>query len=204
MIFVSCLALSLILNKVSFAQEADVAEPVPPCSCSHCQCAAAPSALPFAYPPCLYPSCHYPLCHAPKACGCRLVANLAARHSLPVATPCPEMAMGPVAAPVAPYPYGMSDLSPRAVRRAARFVPQPYPYPMAQYPMPVPVAVAAPPALPAPDPAVPGYAPVVQTGKRNVLRNGDAPVINFMSIVRTPQQPFAGYYYPYPPAQPQL
>jgi hypothetical protein len=192
MILVSCFALIFVLSNVSFAQDADVAEPAAPCSCSQCQCAAAPSALPFAYPPCPCPPYH-------KAFGTRLATLVARRHALPFAAPYPEVAMGPVTAPVAPYPYGISDLKPRAIRRAARLAPRPQPYPV-----PVPVAVAAPPALPAPDPAVPGYAPIVQTGRRNLQRNGDAPVINFMSIVRTPRDPFAGYYPYYPmPAQPQ-
>ena len=194
MILVSCVALLLVLSKANFAQEVDVEDFPPACSC--CYCAAAPAPLPFAYPP----------CPAPKHFGSRLAA-IAAKRTLPFGTPYPGMPvspvspiaapypvapMGPVAAPY-PYPFGVADLKLRAVRRAARLAPRPQPYPV-----PVPVAVAAPPALPVPE----APAPVVQTGRRNIQRNGDAPVINFMSIVRT-QQPFPGYY-PYPvPMQPQ-
>ena len=191
MILVSCFSLLFVLSNVSFAQEVEVADFDPVCSCP--LSAVAPAPLPFVYPP-------YP---APKFFGHRLAA-IVAKRTVPFGTPYPGVPMGPVAAPypsvpmgpvAAPYPYGVTDLKHRAIRRAARLAPRPQPYPV-----PVPVAVA-PPAVPAPEAAVAGTGPVVQTGRRNLQRYGDAPVINFMSIVRTPPQP---YYYPMPvPAQPQ-
>ena len=202
MILVSCFALLLVLSKASFAQDFDdVDDPAPACSCCYCMAMGAPAPMPFAYPPC--PA-------APRHFGSRLAA-LVGRHTLPFGTPYPGMPMSPALAPypaypatpvgpvAAPYPYGVTDLKYRAVRRAARLAPPPQPYPV-----PVPMAVAPPQVLPAPAPEgyAPGAAPVVQTGRRNLQRYGDAPVINFMSIVRT-QQPYP--YYPYPmPVQPQF
>jgi len=187
MILVSCFALILILSKMSFAQDVDVVvEPVPPCSCSHC--AATPPVLPFAAPyPIPYP---YPYKPYPHRIG---------------GLPYPP-AVGPA---VAPYPYEVASLKTRiAARRAARLAAKSLlaPAPVAVAP-PAPVAVA-PPDLPAPDAAaIPGNGQVVQTGKWNSLRQrtGDAPVINFMSIVRAPREPYAGYYpYPMPAPYPPM
>lgn len=185
LILVSCFAVVLILSKVSFAQEEVVAEPAAPCACCYC----TTSALPFAYPP-------YP---AQRGFG----NKFAARRSLP-----PQVL--PQVEPVAfPYPYGVSDLKPLAVRRAARLAPQPQPYPVA---VPVPAALPGPPAPVAPLAYAPApssmntHGPVGQTGQKNALfqRSGAPMSINFLSLVRAPRDPYAGYSFYPAPVQPQL
>jgi hypothetical protein len=172
----------LILSQVSFAQEA---APEP-----------GVSAVPFTY-----------MAPAQKLFGGKFSAivgkRLRAPQMLPVAVPGDA-----VAAPVAlPYPYGISDLRPSAVRRVARLT-----QPQIKYvPYPVPVAVAPPAGA---DPAaaaggVPGgsaiYAPgpVAQTGQKNFLtQRSGGPVINLMSIVRLPRSSYDPYV-SYPPYQAQ-
>ena len=186
LLLVSCFVVLLILSKVSFSQEA-ATEPLAPCPCVHC--GGVQAAMPFAYPP-------YP---APRTFGSRL-AGLAAKRAMPFGQP-------PVAFEGLPsqYQYSVMDLKPRAVRRIARMTPQPQPYP-------VPVMVPGPPVGPVQPVAVTdatsySHGPVTQTGQRNTLLQrsgggGISPVINFLSIVRAPREPYAGYYPPYPtPAQ---
>ena len=196
LLFASCFAVMLILSQVSFSQALAPLPPpteatdelAAPCACA--QCSGTPSVVPFGYPP-------YPYV-APKAFGGRLAERRAMR-AMPIAAP--AFAADPVAAP---YPFTVADLKPRAVRRAARLAPQP---PACPYPAPVttavpPVAVAAPhAAVPAGMAMYPqGPGPAGQIGQKNTLfqRTGTSgPVINFLSIVRTPRDPYAGYY-PYP------
>ena len=183
LLLVSCCAMVLVLSKMSFAQEAAV-EAAAPCPCVNCG-VDAPLVAPFAYPP-------------QRQFGNRLTALMARRsvapQMLPPVAPGPECvaAHGPL-----PYPYGVSDLRPRAVRRVARLTPQPVPQPV-----PYPVAVV-PPVAPPVDMTPGAYAPgpIAQTGLRNtsIQRSGSVvPVINFLSIIRAPREGF----YPLP-AQPQ-
>jgi len=195
LLLASCFAVTLILSQVSFSQEALSPLPPPteatdefatPCPCA--QCTGNPSMVPFGYPP-------YP---APKVFGSRLAAfgERRAMRSMPLAAP--ALAADPVALP---YPFSVSDLKPRAIRRAARLAPQPQPYPVpvaAPIPHPVPHAV-----VPAGMPVYP-QGPAAQVGQKNTLlqRTGTSgPVINFLSIVRAPRDPYAGYY-PYPMVPP--
>ena len=163
LLLVSCFAVILILSKVSFAEEAVAAD------AATCPCEVSSSALPFAYPP-------YPF-H--RGFDGRFVAR---RFAAPQALPLPEPLESPAAAAF-PYPYGISDLKSRAVRRAARLTPKPQPYPVA-----VPVAVAPPVATADSDVGAYAPGPVSQWGKKNysVQRSG-APVINFLSVVRGPR-----------------
>jgi len=181
-VLVSCFAVLLVLSNVSFAQEGVAAEGAP-CVC--CSCPAVAPALSFAYPP-------YP---AQKTFGGRL-ATLTSRCALaPKAPVCPQQVL-PFPAPPQAYtgcPYGTPALNPRAVRRAVRLAPQPYAF------LPPGVAVAPPVAPPVPilAPAPVPQFPVAQMGDSNRVfqRVGGAPVINFLSIVRAPRDPYAGYYY---------
>ena len=182
LLLVSCCAAVFILSQVSFAQEA-VIEPVVPCTCVNCEGAPSPFAAPFAYPP-------------QRQFGNRLAAAMARRSIAPQMLP-PAAPIAPVAdcsaapGPI-PYPYGVSDLRPRSVRRVARLTPHPQPVPA-----PYPVAVM-PPVAPAPiidlTPGAYAPGPIAQTGLRNmsVQRSGSiVPVINFLSVVRAPRD---GYY----------
>ena len=180
LLLVSFCAMVLVLSNVSFAQDAAV-DPAAPCPCANCE-AATPFAAPFAYPP--------------QKLGSRLSTALMARRAVApqMLPPVAPVADCPAAGPI-PYPYGVSDLRPRAVRRVARLTPQPQPFPA-----PYPVAVmppAAPPAEVTPGAFAPGA--VAQTGLRNanIQRSGSiVPVVNFLSIIRTPYQ--HGGYYPLP------
>jgi hypothetical protein len=196
LLFASCFAVTLILSQVSFSQAltplphptevADVT--AAPCPCA--QCTGAQSMVPYGCPP----------APAPRIFGGKLAAfgERRAMRSMPLAAP--AFAADPVAMP---YQFSVSDLKPRAIRRAARLVPQPQPYP-------VPAAIPHPVAVPAPHAVVPAGMPMYppgpagQVGQKNTLlqRTGTSgPVINFLSIVRTPRDPYAGYY-PYPVAPP--
>ena len=187
LLLVSFCAVVLVLSKMSFAQEA-IVDPTAPCPCANCA-TGMPHATPFAYP-------------QQRQFGSRLTALIGRRPAAPQMLPhdAPMMPVADVAAPgPLPYPYGVSDLRPRAVRRVARLTPQP-PQPV---PTPYPVAVmppVAPPVEVAPGAYAPG--PIAQTGLRNtsIQRSGSVvPVINFLSIIRTPYQ--HGGFYPLPPAQ---
>ena len=191
LLLVSCCAVVLILSQVSFAQEAAV-ETATPCPCVGCG-AVTPFATPFAYPP-------------QRQFGGRLAGLIGKRSFAPQMLSAPASTEGPVALP---YPYGISDLRPRAVRRVARLTPQPQPYPV-PYPVAVvpPAASAQPTATDtatgsgAPSTFAPG--PIVQTGALkniSVQRSGyTAPVINFLSVVRGGAHPA---YYPHYPVQAQ-
>lgn len=183
LVFASCVVAILAVSSVSFAQEGLVeSEVATPCPCSAAPVVPAPA--PFAYP--AYPP--VPARHF----GVRRAAKFAALTA-------------PVAVPNAvPYPYSVADLKPRAVRRAARLAAaQSYaamPMPM---PAPGPMVVGAPPVIAPPDKSA-AYGPVEQAGKRNISlqRSGTTgPVINFLSIVRTPNNPYVGYPAPMPVMQ---
>ena len=185
-VLASCVVAILAVSYVSFAQEglvepADVAAP--------CPCTAAPGVPvppPFAYPA-------YPPVPA-KFLGGKRAARAAALVS-------------PVAVPNAvPYPYSVADLKPRAVRRAARLAAaaQSYPMPMPVAAPPAPMVAGVPPMVLPPDNKSASYGPVEQAGKRNISlqRSGTTgPVINFLSIVRTPNNPYVGYPAPMPVMQ---
>ena len=192
-VLVSCFAVLLVLSNVSFAQE-EVAVEVAPCTCG---AAALSDALPFAYP-------YYP---APRGgLGDRLAAlkgkcPLAQKN--PAFPPVPPQAMSSPMPPqaFAGYPVGAPDMRPLAARRAARLAQQLQPYPPYQFPVAgTPQGVPfAPPAFVPGQPPVP-MIPATQMGDANKVlqRAGGSPVVNFMSIVRAPQQypPYGGYYYP--------
>jgi hypothetical protein len=68
---------------------------------------------------------------------------------------------------------------------------------------PVPMMAGVPPVMTPPDRSA-AYGPVEQAGKRNISlqRSGTTgPVINFLSIVRTPNNPYVGYPAPMPVMQ---
>jgi len=182
LVLVSCVVAILAVSHLSFAQEVLVEPEVAvPCPCSAAPIVPAPA--PFAYPA-------YPPVPA-RFFGAKRAARAAAL-------------VAPVAVPNAvPYPYSVADLKPRAVRRAARLAAaaQSYAMPM---PMPVsdpmPMVAGAPPVIAPPDKSA-SYGPVEQAGKRNISlqRSGTTgPVINFLSIVRTPNNPYVGYPAPMP------
>lgn len=175
LVFVSCVAMLLILSNMSFAQE----EAVPaPCTC--CYCSMIGAQTPFAY-------------HAPKrAFGERFSA---------AASNCPfvQMAKAPGFQPSPQLAYAGSDaphVRPLAARRAARQAQQAYP----PYAMPVPGAVMPAPGAPPQFVGAPAI-PATQMGDSNRVYQrasvGGAPVINFLSVVRQPQTypPYAGYGY---------
>jgi len=195
LVIVSCVVAILAVSNLSFAQEGLVdPEVATPCPCSAAPGVPAPA--PFAYPA-------YPPVPA-RFFGAKRAAKAAAL-------------VAPVAVPNAvPYPYSVADLKPRAVRRAARLAAaaaQPYPMPM---PVPAPVApmMAGDSSItvnPIDAPDAPSqfsagkssssYGPVEQAGKRNISlqRSGTTgPVINFLSIVRAPNNPYVGYPAPMP------
>jgi len=185
LVLVSCVVAILVLSNVSFAQGvlADPIEVATPCPCAAAPVVPAPA--PFAYPA-------YPPAVPARVFGAKRAAKAAAL-------------VAPVAVPNAvPYPYSVADLKPRAVRRAARLAAaaQSYAMPM-PVPAPVPMMAGAPPVLAPPDKSA-SYGPVEQAGKRNISlqRSGTTgPVINFLSIVRTPNNPYVGYPAPMPVVQ---
>ena len=184
---VSCFVVLLVLSKMSFAQEV-VVDPAAPCPCAICA-SASPFAGSFAPPQRLF--------------GGRLAGLVGKRAFAPQMMPAAPPIEGPVALP---YPYGIMDLKPRAVRRVARLTPKPQPYPV-----PYPVAVM-PQTSEYAGPQIPSYdgnggpfsvyapGPVAQTGLRNHSSQRSsytAPVINFLSFVKGPQPG----YFPYHPQQ---
>jgi len=180
LVLVSCVVAILAVSNVSFAQVGLVEpEAAVPCPCTAAPVVPAPA--PFAYPA-------YPPVPA-RVFGAKRAAKAAAL-------------VAPVAVPNAvPYPYSVADLKPRAVRRAARLAAasQSYAMPM-PVPAPVPMVAGAPPVIAPPDKSA-SYGPVEQAGKRNISlqRSGTTgPVINFLSIVRTPNNPYVGYPAPMP------
>jgi hypothetical protein len=188
LVLVSCVAAVLIVSNVSFAQ-VELAEPVEVAVPSACEAApiAVPAPAPFMYPPYPYAApARFPL-----------LASRRAARMLPVA---PPMMAGPEALPYPPYPPAVG-MRPFAARRAARMAALAQPYPM---PMPV-GAPAMPMVAGVPVETAPGapmtYGPSGQTGKRNLSfqRTGTTgPVINFLSIVRTQPNPYAGLVPAYP------
>jgi len=197
-VLVSCAAVLLFLSNVSFAQEVVDAE-VAHGAC--CTCGAAVPALPVYY---------YP---APKSgFGDRLAAlghKCPFGHKDPVIPPqVAQFQAVPQPAYAGGYP-GAPSVGPLAARRAARLAPQPLlPYP----PMPMPAPGVAPIGAPlAPHVFVAGpgagavpQLPATSMGDGNKVYQrasvGGAPVINFLSVVRAPRDPYAGYYQPAYPA----
>ena len=184
LVLISCVVAIFAVNYVSFAQEGlvDPIDTPAPCPCTAAP--AVPVPPPFAYP--AYP----PI--PTRFFGVKRAARMAALTT-------------PVAVPEGlPYPYSVADLKPRAVRRAARLAAaaQPYsmPMPMAA---PAPMVAGVPPVMTPPDKSA-SYGPIEQAGKRNISfqRSGTTgPVINFLSIVRTPNNPYVGYPAPMPVVQ---
>ena len=171
LLLVSCCVVILVLSKMSFAQEVSAA-PAATCPCVHCT--ASQFASPFAYPP-------------QRPFGGRFAGLASRRAFAPQMLPAPTAGEGPAALP---YPYGISDLRPSAVRRAALLTPQPQPYPVPHHVAVVPPASARPTTTDggtgAGGPATFAPGPFAQNGKNiSIQRSGyTAPVVNFMSVVR--------------------